>query len=249
MPDDVELHALVRAALLRESPLARHRELPARRSVSRHLALIAAGGAGPAFNYALVLGPMQAEPLLARAAQFFDGPFAIVLEVGTCGELEAQLLLRRWSLDEEEPALVLPRLSVAAPPPPPELSVRLVVDETGLRDFRSVSGSGPSVVPSLAAAIDPDVALFCGYCDGVAVASSRLVCLGDIAEIAGVVTIPERRDRGFGTALTWAAVQEGARRGCRAAALTATPIGYPVYLRMGFQPVATYRTYLPPMAG
>ena len=141
---------------------------------------------------------------------------------------------------------MLPRLPALPPPPPAGLAIRRVADEEGLADFRAVSETGERVLPSLAAALDSDVALFVGYADGRAVASSRLVRLGDIAEISGVVTTPAYRRRRFGAALTWAAVAEGAARGCTTAMLTATPLGYPVYVRMGFVPVCTYRTYLPP---
>jgi hypothetical protein len=45
--------------------------------------------------------------------------------------------------------------------------------------------------------------------------------------------------------MTWAVLAEGAQRGCVSAILTATTMGYQVYVRMGFEPVAVYRTYLP----
>ena len=48
--------------------------------------------------------------------------------------------------------------------------------------------------------------------------------------------------------MTWAVLAEGARRGCVSAMLTATPMGYPVYVRMGFQPVVVFRTYMPHVA-
>ncbi len=46
--------------------------------------------------------------------------------------------------------------------------------------------------------------------------------------------------------MTWAAICEGQRRGGQSIILTATGMGYPVYLRMGFQRVCAYRVYLPP---
>ena len=39
-----------------------------------------------------------------------------------------------------------------------------------------------------------------------------------------------------------AAIAEDARRGCITALLTATGMGYPIYLCLGFRPVCTYRT-------
>jgi hypothetical protein len=45
--------------------------------------------------------------------------------------------------------------------------------------------------------------------------------------------------------MTWAVLAEGAQRDCISALLTATTIGLPIYVRMGFEPVTVYRTYLP----
>jgi hypothetical protein len=41
----------------------------------------------------------------------------------------------------------------------------------------------------------------------------------------------------------------GVRRGCTAVTLNATELGLPVYLKMGFVPVCTHRSYLSPTAG
>ncbi len=168
-----------------------------------------------------------------------------MIEAGVAPAVEATLLAQEWSLDEEEPALVLLE-TPPIPPPPAELTIRMVRDEATLADFYELSKSVPRYVPSLAAATDPDVALFVGYCDGQAVATSRMACLGGVAEITGVSTLPEYRKRGFGTAMTWATIAEAAARGCPTTVLNASPLGYPVYRRMGYVPVGTYRTYLPP---
>jgi GNAT superfamily N-acetyltransferase len=66
-----------------------------------------------------------------------------------------------------------------------------------------------------------------------------------VADLMGVVTRPARRRRGYGTAMTWAAVSAAQGMGCRAFVLTATDMGYPVYVKMGFAPVCTLRTYEP----
>jgi tetratricopeptide (TPR) repeat protein len=142
-------------------------------------------------------------------------------------------------------SLVLSRLDVA-PPAPPDLGIRLVVDAAGFAVFLRVSETPSVFLPSLAAGLDPAVALLVGYVEGRAVASARLVCLGPIAEITGIVTVPSAQRRSYGTALTWAAIAAGRQRGCKAATLTASAMGYPVYLRMGFRPVGLFRTYLLP---
>ena len=242
------LRAIVHTALLTPSPLRRYRARPGRRATHGDIGLVASAAPGPGGNAVLVLGPAAPARVFALAEAFFDAGqgYSITVEVGTARLVEEELRARGWQLNEEEPALVLPRLPAVFPPPPPGLTIRPVADEAGLTDFRLVSETPPQVLPSLAAARDPAVALFVGYHDGQPVASARLVCLGRVADITGVVTLPAYRRRGFGTTLTWAAIAEGAARGCHAATLTATPLGYPVYVRMDFLPVCTYRTYLPP---
>lgn len=57
------------------------------------------------------------------------------------------------------------------------------------------------------------------------------------AGVAGVyaITVHEAAHRrGFGTAMTWAAVAAGARAGVAAVVLQASDMGRPVYERMGF---------------
>ncbi|MEU7610974.1 GNAT family N-acetyltransferase [Micromonospora sp. NPDC049204] len=56
-----------------------------------------------------------------------------------------------------------------------------------------------------------------------------------------VGTQPEHRRRGIGAALTRAALDLASERGARAAALTSSPIGEPVYRRLGFRPVGEFR--------
>jgi hypothetical protein len=55
---------------------------------------------------------------------------------------------------------------------------------------------------------------------------------------------PGRR-RGYGEALTWAAVAGGQRAGCTIASLQASALGKPVYARMGFSDVLGYEHLLP----
>jgi GNAT superfamily N-acetyltransferase len=224
-----------------------YRPQPARREVADDLTLVAAGGEGPDFNLAFVYGPVEPDAVFARGAAFFgEGrAFSVCVEDGAAPALEAALRGRGWNLDEEEPGMVLCDLPQSAPPPPLGLEIVTVGNAGRLAEFRRMSGTGARYVPSLEAATDPGVALLIGYVDGVPVATARLACLDNVVEITGVVTVPEMRHRGFGTAMTWAAVVEGRRRGCTAAALTASELGYPVYLRMGFLPVTVFRTYMP----
>jgi GNAT superfamily N-acetyltransferase len=249
------LRRLFRASLLGRSPLARYRTTVKRREVRRPVQLHRSEQPGADFNFALVFGDIPPERLFAEADAFFAAPavpggYAVVVEVEAAPAVDAALQDRGWRLDEEEPALVLTPLPATVPAPPSELVIRRVTDEAGLVDFFGISRAGRRWVPTLAAALDPDVAVLVGYLDGLPVATARVACVTDeqvrVADITGVVTLPPYRRRGYGTAMTWAAVVEAARRACAAAVLNATPLGFPVYVKMGFVPVSTYRTYLPP---
>jgi GNAT superfamily N-acetyltransferase len=87
---------------------------------------------------------------------------------------------------------------------------------------------------------------YVGYADGQPVATSALLITGDVAGVYWVATAEAFRGRGYGEAMTWHVVREGAAAGCRVAALQASDMGRPVYERMGFRYVAGYRTFVPP---
>lgn len=56
-----------------------------------------------------------------------------------------------------------------------------------------------------------------------------------ITGVWAIATVPNHRGRGLGTAITWAVVNAGRRRGARAAHLWATEMGFPIYQKMGFR--------------
>lgn len=92
----------------------------------------------------------------------------------------------------------------------------------------------------------PGVALYLGRVDGAPACTSMLSATGHVAGIYWVATLPEYRRRGFGEAITAAAVQGGACRGCSLASLQASKAGAPVYRRMGFETVLRYAKYALP---
>lgn len=244
MPTD--LRSIVHTPLMVPSPLQRYRTNTGRQMVYDDLILVSAGQPGADFNTAMVLGAIAPERAFALADAFFGGTgYSVVVEVESAAPVEAAVQAHGWALDEEEPALVL-ALIPAPPPPPPVLTIRLVTTDAAYEDFFAISHTAHRWIPSLAAATDPAVALFVGYDGDAPVATSRIARYQDVGDITGVVTLPTHRRRGIGTAMTWAAIAEGARRGCTAMTLNATAMGFPVYRRMGFVPVCTYRTYLPP---
>jgi GNAT superfamily N-acetyltransferase len=246
MTDD--LHAILRAAAEVPPPLLKYDPQPLRYRRYGSLVLLASGsGRGAGEHSALVIDPITPEQFFRWASEFFGErqAFSVTLEVGVAEPLEGALQQQGWKLAEEEPALVLARIPSTFPSAPVGFQIVRVHNEETLAAFRAITRMSPRTIPSLVAIADPAVALLVGYFDGKPATTGRLSCLGSVAEVNSVTTVPAFERRGLGTAMTWAVLAEGARRGCVSAMLTATTMGYPVYVRMGFQPVAVFRTYVP----
>ena len=250
----------LRTVLGTASPLAPYQPHPTERRVEGDLILLATGPSDARHHHAIVLGPVSPETLFTRARTFYSAdridsvelaaphPAAPTSHAALAAPVEDHLRSLAWQLAEEEPALVLDPLPDTLPAPPPDLTIRRATDQATLDHFYAISGPGHRHVPSVAAARDPNVAVLVGYVAGQPVATSRVSGHGDVADLMGVVTHPDFRRRGYGTALTWAAIAAARTMGARSALLTATPLGYPVYLKMGFTPICTMRTYEPPPA-
>jgi hypothetical protein len=141
----------------------------------------------------------------------------------------------------------------AIPAPPGRLAIEEVRTPAALVAFREAAFRGFGF-PVAAARLFlderllglPRVRLYAGIVDGAAVATSILVATGDVAGVYWVATAQEHRGRGYGEALTWAAVAGGRALGCKVASLQASKLGFPVYARMGFAHVLDYVLLDPP---
>ena len=67
--------------------------------------------------------------------------------------------------------------------------------------------------------------------------------VGESVAIFSVATAPDRRGRGYGSAVTVQAVVDGFAAGAEFAALQSSPMGESVYKRLGFREVETYLLY------
>src|SRR5262249_39781384 len=79
--------------------------------------------------------------------------------------------------------------------------------------------------------------MFYGVCEGRSVTGSLVFFGEQVAVIQCVGTIPQARGRGFASAVVRSCLLAGREEGYRYAALHASEMGYPTYLRLGF---ATY---------
>lgn len=201
------------------------------------------------FNQILVREPVS-DAVLAGAVATYRGSDRIRLrflaDVGLAPERMAKVgLSRRGGI----PSMVLegPRQMAVD-----GLDVRLMKDEAKLDDHVSLVAKAfdwdsPELVSVLTPKLftDPAAITWVAYLDGEPVTTAQLIVEGETGGIYWVATAEEHRGKGYGRLITKVAVNEAAERGCRMVGLQASPLGKPVYERLGFRVVANYETYVP----
>lgn len=141
-------------------------------------------------------------------------------------------------------------VSVEVPPLPAGLRIEQVIDQERL-DSYSLTAAANFGAPDPRGAIgmfpaslidDPRVAMLNGCLVGLPepVATAVSVVIDGVAGVYSITVREDVRRRGIGAAMTWAAMQVGARKGADLAALQATALGRPVYTGMGFRAVRDY---------
>lgn len=85
---------------------------------------------------------------------------------------------------------------------------------------------------------------FFGRVDGQLVGTAGLVMTGDVAGIYNIGVVERERGKGYGAALTAAALRGGVEQGADVAVLQSSPAGFSVYERMGFRTVNRYRSFV-----
>lgn len=92
---------------------------------------------------------------------------------------------------------------------------------------------------------DPRLLAFNGLLHGEPVAASAVFVEDDVAGIYDVATLPHCRGQGLGEAMTWHAIRAGLAAGAGVAVLQPSPMGLPLYARMGFGVVAEWLQFTP----
>jgi ribosomal protein S18 acetylase RimI-like enzyme len=83
-----------------------------------------------------------------------------------------------------------------------------------------------------------------GYEGTTAVATTQLVVHENTGGLYYVGVVDAARRKGYGEAITRHAVRAAMSRGCDLASLQASPMGRPVYERLGFRVICEYVTYV-----
>lgn len=128
---------------------------------------------------------------------------------------------------------------------PEGLRIVRVADQADFEEFVR-SGVRPDLYATwLSQAIvdDPRWALFLGYEDGVPVARSMSFRADGVVGVYNVGTAEPARRRGYGWAMTLAAIMAGANAGCTHATLQSSAMAMSIYEAHGFRPLYRYRAF------
>jgi ribosomal protein S18 acetylase RimI-like enzyme len=135
------------------------------------------------------------------------------------------------------------------------VELRRVTDEQAARDYAGVAdpaftelGMPPGLLAGLptAALIRDDTVAFVAYEAERALACASVTVARGIGGIQWVGVLGEARGRGLADACTRAASNAGFELGADCAWLEASHMGEPVYLRMGYEELFSYRLYVAP---
>ncbi len=224
------------------------------------LHLVATGIPMEFFNGAFLTAPVDDAEATIRSAVAFMAEQGVPWQLWVRAGLDDELLAagRRAGLRDAPgpPVMVLDPIPLIPPIPPP-LEVTLVSDEAGIEVHCDVAARGFEMPIEImhrfvTAALlqDEHVGILVGSVGGEPVSTALVSVSGRTAGVYSVATPSEHRRRGYGAAMTWAAVAEGVRRGCDLAVLQSSAMGKPVYAAMGFTEIGQYLWLVsPPVDG
>jgi N-acetylglutamate synthase len=170
-----------------------------------------------------------------------------------CEPMLAQVAMRRgMTQDAEIPLMVCEDANALGNNRPADLVIRaLLPEEVSVHaKLASVGFGAPEeyfrTLMTPAVLSGPGARCYVGEVDGEPVTTAFAVILGDFVGIFNVATPPVHRRRGYGAAVTAEAVRDGLSNGATWAWLQSSPAGYPVYERLGFRTIESWRCWLMP---
>lgn len=185
------------------------------------------------------------------------------------GDLGARLSAAGLTLEGTAPAMAADLLEVPLEePPPPDLEIVPVIDAGTLDEFlrviaadwlewtdgettpvqqRTLDAWRSQIPPKLAG--EPVALRWIGRVDGTVVATSRISIGAGVAGLYAISTLPLHRGKGYGRAMTIAALRAARRLDYRIGVLQASDLGYSVYRRLGFRDLFSYAVFVHPGGG
>lgn len=208
----------------------------------------------PFDNRVMIKDAVDLEVLFVAVRDFYARPgrlFSIWTRAHADGVLEGHLRERGFT-----DFISMPGMALLGDPgtrcEPPGLKIRAATTDARRRDYLHVTaeayatyGTPREYVDDAFVSLDSVCAAhiqgFVGYVQDKPVAAAAVYVTHGVAGIGWVGTLPEHRGHGYAEAVTWAAIREGFRRGGAFANLQASPMGRPIYERMGFITPTEYR--------
>jgi GNAT superfamily N-acetyltransferase len=210
-------------------------------------------------NMAIVAGRTDVDTVALETERVYGRsglPFSVHTRAHVDGELEAALSAGGFHRIAVTPGMVLHADAyVAGTTVPRELVVRPVETDRDRAAFAEVMAEAYAVYGSPEASTQaffdrmesvrgPTVQAFLGWCDARPVSGAMLYLSHGIGGVGWVGTRPTAFGHGYGAALTRRVVDEGIRRGVTTFNLQASPMGAPVYARLGFETPTNYPMFI-----
>jgi ribosomal protein S18 acetylase RimI-like enzyme len=178
-----------------------------------------------------------------------------VSPLSTPADLAERLTAHGFQPEEPLPWMAAGLRNIPGADPPDGLTIERVTDQELHRGWLTAMDKGfgmePETVRMLdemgaAAPFDEDATWvrFVGSVDGRPVASSGLLLHAGVAGLFNVATLPAARRRGYGTAMTLAALGHARSLGYEVAILGTSDLGRGVYEGLGFHDVCKSRGYV-----
>ena len=210
-----------------------------RREFGRAVA-IASGHPVGYFNPVFVIDSGAAPEDVVAAVDWIESlglPVTVRVHDGADPGVAPMLEARGLQLDPE-PETVMILASIPDPPAPPD-DARIRTGGTELiKDWHAAFEANDRLRAILNADLvaDPDVRIAVLDVDGDPVAGAMAFRTDEVLGVYTVATVDRARRRGFGRAVTWAAIEAGrAAWGSRIAVLQSSAMGRSVYASMGFE--------------
>ena len=191
--------------------------------------------------------------VIQRATTFFrEAGFELLCLDGRDDDLREAAVAAGFSTGSTDPLLHLDRPLAPSLPSAASIEMRLVTDASGVRDVASVNADAGAVYdfpPGFFTTIfarpetvlDTKIQAVVGYEEGEPVATAQVFLHSGLAYVGWVAVARRAMRRGFGRLVTAEVVTRGFRAGARASVLMASPMGAPLYRRMGFVDVGLLR--------
>lgn len=196
-----------------------------------------------------------ADDLLDRALDFFaraQRPFSFHALVGRDEDLVQRGLQLGFTLGGEPDPLQVRNAAPIRSAFPPGVDLQRVRDEAGVAQVAAVCADShrhygfpedmfPTLFARPAVAIGPHLQAFVASQDDRPVATGTLFLTHGVAYLGWIATVRDRGRSGLGSSMTAWLVNRGQRLGAQGSVLLASPMGAPVYRRLGFVDVGGLR--------